>query len=298
MRQPYLDRHRYVPEEPPVGLGLLNCERIADRRHIHGWRVEPHYHDGLTQLFFFLRGDVQALLDYEASTIVAPALVWMPALVGHGFDYPEGAEGWVLTLASGVAARLGNGLRPPGALHGKPEVLCGAALAPEMPHLPGLFQVLEAESGGFAEARDIAVEALFRLILVHMQRGLSRAAAATPSQPDRRFDLVRRFDALVERDHAKHRAVADFAAELGVTPTHLSRTVKAVTGRTAGEVVHDRLLLEARRQLVFSDAPISDIAWQLNFSTPTYFTRFFSGLTGETPSVFRARMRARPDDPV
>jgi AraC family transcriptional activator of pobA len=87
------------------------------------------------------------------------------------------------------------------------------------------------------------------------------------------------------------RSVTSYATDLAVTPTHLSRTVKALTGRTAGEVVHDRLVLEARRLIVSTNLPIADISYRLNFSTPTYFARFFANRTSETPSEFRQRMR-------
>jgi AraC family transcriptional activator of pobA len=86
--------------------------------------------------------------------------------------------------------------------------------------------------------------------------------------------------------------VKDYAAMLSVTPTHLSRRVKAVSGRTAGDVIFDRIMLEAKRQLVFTDKPVAEIAYGLDFSSPSYFTRFFTRQAGETPKAFRRRKRA------
>src|SRR3546814_7961542 len=94
----------------------------------------------------------------------------------------------------------------------------------------------------------MAIEALFRLILVQLHRGLARRTATARAMPDRRFDLVRRFEALVDRDPAANRPVGDYAAALNVTPTHLARMVRAVTGRAPGDILHDRLVLAARRQ--------------------------------------------------
>lgn len=295
MHQPYLDRSRYVLGDAARHLGLLNCERIAERRHIHDWRVETHFHEGLAQLFFFAAGMVQGRVDYEERRIAAPALVWMPALVSHGFTYPADMIGWVVTIPSPDVARLAAGLPQPAWLD-RAAVLAGADLAPDLPYLRPLFETLEAEFHGTAAARDMAVEALFRLILVRLQRGIARMTAAQQhAAPDRRLALVRRFEALVDRDPAANRPVGGYAADLGVTPTHLARLVKAVTGRAPADIVHDRLILEARRQIVFTDLPIAEIACRLNFSSPSYFTRFFTGLTGEKPTAFRARMR-RPAD--
>jgi AraC family transcriptional activator of pobA len=294
MHQPYLDRSRYVLGDASRHVGLLNCERIADRRHIHDWQVDAHFHEGLAQLFFFAAGEVQGRIDYEAQRIAAPALVWMPALVSHGFLYPAGMIGWVVTIPSADLARLAAALPQPAWLE-RAAVLTGADLAPDLPELRRTFEMLEAEFHGASEARDMAIEALFRLILLRLHRGLARRTAVVPATPDRRRGLVRRFEALVDRDPGANRPVGDYAAALNVTPTHLARTVRAVTGRAPADIVHDRLILAARRQIVFTDLPMAEIAYRLNFSSPSYFTRFFSRQTGEKPTAFRARMRRQAD---
>src|SRR3546814_10165057 len=109
MYQPYLDRSGYVLGDASRHVGLLNCERIADRRHIHDWQVDAHFHEGLAQLFFFAEGDVRGQVDYEERHIAAPALVWMPALVSHGFTYPADMVGWVIPSPSTDVARLAAG---------------------------------------------------------------------------------------------------------------------------------------------------------------------------------------------
>lgn len=292
MHQPYLDRSLYVLGDASRHVGLLNCERIADRRHIHDWQVDAHFHEGLAQLFFFAEGDVQGRVDYETQRIASPALVWMPALVSHGFIYPADMVGWVVTIPTADVARLIAGLPQP-AWPERAALLTGDALAPDLDDLHQLFAALEAEFHGSHAARDMAIEALFRLVLVRLHRGIGRMTAADRAMPDRRIDLVRRFEALVDRDPAANRPVGDYAMALGITPTHLARLVRAATGRTPADIVHDRLILAARRQIVFTDLPMAEIAYRLNFSSPSYFTRFFTRLTGEKPSEFRARMRQR-----
>src|SRR3546814_18114773 len=98
--------------------------------------------------------------------------------------------------------------------------------------------------------------------------------------PARLAALVLRFEALVDRDPAATRPVGDYAAALNVTPTHLARMVRAVTGRAPGDILHDRLVLAARRQIAFTDLPMAEIAYRLRFSSPSYFTRFFTGQIG------------------
>ena len=294
--EPALDRHLYVLGDVSAHVGFLNCERIAERSHIHAWRVAPHYHEGLTQIFCFASGRVRGQIDYEAVDLAGPTVVWMPALVGHGFLYPPDIDGWVVTIATTVMARLMASMPWVGPWPARAAVLMAPDHDAALARIVGLFRMIESEHGRAGEERDCVLEALTRLVLTEMHRALRGGSGGLETPPDRRFHLVRQFQMLVDRDFARQRTVGDYAAELSVTLTHLSRSVKALTGRTAGEVVHDRLVLEARRLLAFTTVPIADIAYRLHFSTPTYFTRFFVNRTGETPSGFRLRLRAAAGD--
>ena len=86
--------------------------------------------------------------------------------------------------------------------------------------------------------------------------------------------------------------MSDHAADLGVTPTHLTRVVKAKTGTTAAGLLTERQLYAARRMLIESDMPIQEIASQLNFSSAAYFTRFITQHSGQTPRALRKQSRA------
>ena len=79
----------------------------------------------------------------------------------------------------------------------------------------------------------------------------------------------------------------DYAAELGVTPTHLSRVCNSACGRPASAILADRVHYEARRLLSETRTPVKDIARDLGFMSAAYFTRAFQKKTGKTPSGFR-----------
>ncbi|TGE85848.1 hypothetical protein C9418_24900 [Rhizobium sp. SEMIA 4032] len=292
MPEPLLDRDRFVLGDASQHVGFLNCERISERRHIHGWRVEPHYHEGLTQIFLFWNRPVASQIDFEETRIQPPALVWMPPLVSHGFDYPEDIRGWVITVPSLDLVRLAATMPWIASWISRPITLSGEDLEHDLLPIRALFEDVEVEHGFWGEERSAILEGLFRIILVRIHRILRTVRSHETLARIPRLKLVTRFEALVDRDHLKNRSVGDYAAELSVTSTYLTRCVKAATGRSAGEIIHDRLLLEARRLIVFTDLPIAQIAYRLNFSTPSYFTRFFTQLAGEKPTIFRSRMRA------
>ena len=83
------------------------------------------------------------------------------------------------------------------------------------------------------------------------------------------------------------KGVADYAAQLQITPTHLSRVCRDASGRPALALLNERIMHEARRLLLETDLPAREVAEQLGFSSAAYFTRAFSQATGRTPSAFR-----------
>ncbi len=99
--------------------------------------------------------------------------------------------------------------------------------------------------------------------------------------------LVAAYTDLVERDFRTRKGVADFARDLGVTSTHLTRCCNETCGSSALAILNDRIIFEARKLLRDTKTPIKDIAETLGFGSPAYFTRSFQQRTGATPSAFR-----------
>ena len=83
------------------------------------------------------------------------------------------------------------------------------------------------------------------------------------------------------------RLLGFYAEKLGMTVDRLNDHVKRSTGVTAGHLIRQRVLTEAKRQLVFTAQPIHDIAAELAFADPSHFARFFRKQTGTTPHEFR-----------
>lgn len=78
-----------------------------------------------------------------------------------------------------------------------------------------------------------------------------------------------------------------YAAHLSVTPNYLNTLCKKLAGKTLGEIIRSRIVLEAKRLLVNSEYTISQIAYELYFEDNSYFSKFFKANTGLTPAEFR-----------
>ncbi len=119
---------------------------------------------------------------------------------------------------------------------------------------------------------------LKRQMLVHLQDS---------DAPDSAQRLSARFSEMIEQQYRSGKSVSQYAEDLGVTPTHLSRICNQACGRPASVLLHDRLIFEARRLLRETKTPIQKVASDLGFSSPAYFSRAFQQHTGQTPSAFR-----------
>lgn len=99
--------------------------------------------------------------------------------------------------------------------------------------------------------------------------------------------LLRNFRKLVEQHYHHLKLPKDYAAMLYITPNHLNALCNDIAGKSAGELIRDRVLLEAKRLLVSSGMSVAEIAWQLSFKDNSYFTKFFKKYTNVTPEHFR-----------
>lgn len=99
--------------------------------------------------------------------------------------------------------------------------------------------------------------------------------------------LLKKFIQLVNSYYIEKRTIEEYATLLHVTPNHLSQSVKAASGRNALSYITGRLIAEARSLIRHTDFDIAEIAYQLNFSDPANFGKFFRKHTGLTPLQYR-----------
>lgn len=99
---------------------------------------------------------------------------------------------------------------------------------------------------------------------------------------------MRDFNVISEGNVIQLKTVAAYADELGVSQNHLNDTVKAITGKSAGQLVKNQLIKQATMCLKHSEKSISEIAYRLGYEDPSYFARYYKSQTGKSPSEFRA----------
>jgi AraC family transcriptional activator of pobA len=107
-----------------------------------------------------------------------------------------------------------------------------------------------------------------------------------------------RLNALIGTHFRQHRPATFYADSLGISVTHLNRISHSGAGKSFRQLLTDRLMTEARRNLVFSLLSVQQIAYELGYADPAYFSRTFLRTTGETPGAFRKRERSLPGSSI
>jgi AraC family transcriptional activator of pobA len=268
--------------------GFVHVERIAERAPLHGWTIGPHRHTDLAQAILVTEGEGRIVADETRQEIRAPWLLWLPVGAVHGLSFSGTADGHVLTIADTLLAAAVHGAPDEIALRGAAEAVhAGPAPRPEVIDIN--LDVLLAAASREARSNDAgsasAVAAFLRLLLVALLR--ARRAARPGTEKARDASLSRRFRSLIETRFREHWPVSRYAVELGVSVDLLHEACATAIGRPPRDVLHDRLMLEARRDLLYTALPISRIALSLGFDDPAYFSRFFAKRAAMSAAAYR-----------
>lgn len=153
-------------------------------------------------------------------------------------------------------------------------------------HFEAVFEAYEHSD------KDGHLEARLKLLglLCHLEGfALERNKGMLPATQQEK--LVRNFIQMIDNNYIYKRTVKEYAELLAVSANYLSQSVKQVSGRNALSFIAERLATEAKSLVQYTDFEIAEIAYQLNFSDPANFGKFFKKQVGIAPSTFRRERR-------
>jgi AraC family transcriptional activator of pobA len=264
----------------------LHYESVAVRGAEMDWTIPAHRHDGLHQFQFLRHGSVRGTIDGQDFEAQAPVMLMLAPGSVHGFTYTRDAVGHQVTLPTTTLRQLLGGSKLVDGELGTSYVLPRLEDGDEA-ECAQLFAQVEREFRTQHPGRVHALLACATLLVVQFLRHRGEHFKRERGQGERDA-LVRRYLALVEQHYREHEPLSFYAQALGVTPDHLSRTCRHVTRQSALQILHERLMLEARRLLAYSPMSVSKVAQLLGYDDAAYFSKFFNRAVGNTPSEYRA----------
>lgn len=271
-------------------IDFLHIESLRDTQRIHDWTIRPHRHRDLTQFFFVEQGSGKIQLGEKESTIEAPCIIVIPANEIHAFNLQKDIDGYLITIADSFLRDLALMVREPLI---ETEWTSTMIVALNQSHYSntGVSQLINdliIEFNEKREARSVAIYAHLSLILTSIIR-LVRAnpVKSQHSSESKNLSVLRRFQKMCDDRYKNSKTVSEYCKDLNITERTLRRITQQYLGVPPLKVIHDRVLLEAQRNLIYSSASISSIAESIGFDDPAYFTRFFKRHTSQTPNQFR-----------
>lgn len=263
-----------LPDQPayrvhPLGRGSGSLSPTTK------WRTEAMRSHRSPSLLWFTRGQGRVTVAGVTRGFGPHNLIYLPTRTMYGFEPVGQVMGYRVHLPDDPALAL-----PDSPLHMRfREVI-------QQNEITGLIEALQKEIESAQPGHDRAMALHAGMIAVWLERQV----AIMPEYdltPDASRRLAAAFTSLVESALDASLGVSHFAAQLGVTPTHLSRACNIACGRSASALLADRLHFEARRLLMETRMPIKQVAEHLGFQSPAYFSRAFHKQTGLSPREFR-----------
>lgn len=263
---------------------LIHCESIPERSRLHEWEIKPHRHGDLVQVLYVQGGQAELEVEGRSNLVAMPALQVVPALSVHGFRFSRDIQGYVLSLAQPLVEQLCSTLDS----QVMKTPVC-YAVGDDVPQLDALFASIVQEYGRQAPGRDLMLQALISVLLVSIsRRWLALSSQESPAR-DRGREHVEAFTKLLEAHFRAHWPIERYAAAVGISAAHLNALCRRLAGQSALQMVNQRLVLEAKRCLVYTVMTVNQVSDSLGFSEPAYFSRFFKRETGVAPKAFRVQ---------
>ncbi|MEP6885696.1 MAG: helix-turn-helix domain-containing protein [Gammaproteobacteria bacterium] len=268
----------------------VHIEDIQSRSRKYLWKIGTHRHTLLSQCVLVSAGPVTVTLDDTRADLAGPAVMIIPAGTVHSFRFRADTDGLVLTVDLGRV--LSAAARP---CHASIEALFSAARAIDLRQDPELAtrvrRLLDQLRDDFGQPGSWAAPVgswLACSVLWILAHG-TQVNAAPEFHRSADAERLRRFRRLIEAQYLRHWPVRRYALQLALSETSLNRLCRREAGCTAFELIQQRLALEARRRLVYAGSSVSDIAAELGFKDPAYFSRFFRRHGGVSPNGYRRR---------
>ena len=251
-------------------------------------RIEkPHRHT-FYQIMVFLNGEGNCTIDFVQFDVQPGMVLFMVPGQVHNYHIMDTTNFYVIDFSEGYFQSF---LHDPhyyerfpfflGNVNESAVILPGELLKKITRLLDDMIK--EGRHNANVSGDLIKVWMLEALLLI---AGLNRDIQ-TKSLPPKSSSMITKFKKLVDGNFVKLSLPKDYAALLFVTPSYLNQMCQKILGKTAGEVIRERKLLEAKRLLVNLDLNISQIAYDLNFSDASHFSKFFKKHSGKSPEEFR-----------
>jgi len=249
----------------------------------------PHKHS-FYHLVFFTKGAGTQTIDFQNFPVKPYQIYFMVPGQVHSWAFEGEVDGYIINFS---AAFFQSFLLKANYLEDLPFFL-GVAQdsvidipANLRDKVTGLFeQLIDENESAKPMGTDLVKTLMLQLFIQVARLGTDIQQSAAPTY---NYTLLKNFQKLIEKNYIPLKLPKEYAELLYITPNHLNALCNDILGIPAGEVIRNRVILEAKRMLVNQDMTVQQIANHLNFADNSYFTKFFKKEVDMTPEEFRKK---------
>lgn len=238
-------------------------------------------------------GDEQ-IATIDGVNYAFPKQTVLPLMVNQSFDFsqPESIVAWQFDRPFYCIVDHDKEVSCVGFLfYGAKDPLFLRLDAAEQRKFDALLMVFDDEFSTKDTIQGEMLRMLLKRLIIKLTR-LAKEQYLNPALSEKDLDIVRRFNLLVETYYRKHHAVSDYADLLNKSPKTLSNLFALYNQQSPLQIIHERIALEAKRLLLYTDKSAKEIAFELGFDEVPHFSRFFKKQVGAAPTDFKVQIRA------
>lgn len=257
---------------------------LAYHKNLHAAHRHTFYH-----LVLFTQGAGSHTIDFASFNVKPYQIYFMIPGQVHSWNFEGFTDGYVINFSgSFFNTFLLNPAYPENFSFFSGDLKDAVIDLPEALHsrIVALFEEIIKES----ENHEAQNTDMLRLLMLQVFIITGRLNSGNHGPASYNKTLLKNFQKLVDLNYTSLKLPKDYAELLYITPNHLNAVCKDLLGVQAGEVIRNRALLEAKRLLTNPKLSIAEIAYALNFSDNSYFTKFFKKTENITPEEFRKKI--------
>jgi len=244
----------------------------------YGHHHHAHRHPHLYQMVWVTKGSGIHTMDTATYKLRPNCLYTLSPGIVHTCQNSAEIEGYILHFSPDFMVA-----------HSRSPITntfhFGQANAPDNQQITNTFQQILEEFSQIRKGRAKLIQSLISILLVYKDR-LVQPTNSNDSL-DKKQVINQQFQLLVNQHFATHKRLQFYANTLHISIPYLKENIKNATGISASELIKKRVILEAKRQLIYSKLTISEVAYLLGFSDANYFWKYFRRLVGQSPGDFR-----------
>lgn len=259
-------------------------------QHLHSAHRHSFYH-----FVFFTKGTGKQQIDFTTFEVKPNLIYFMIPGQVHSWNFESEPDGYLINFSASYFSSLllqQEYLDKFSFFSGKPEEQVLVLDANISEKLVAIFEEILKEGNTETPVNDDLVKVLLLRLLIEVSRAtcLQNSADVNPYN----HTILRNFQQLIEKNYTQLRLPKQYAELLYITPNHLNALCNDFLGTSAGNLIRDRIILEAKRLLINLDLRVVEIAEKLNFEDQSYFVKFFKKYEGTTPDRFRKQYITTP----